>query len=100
MLRLLLRPGGAMARSFLKYATPVLVNEVLWGLGVSVMTAVMGHMAISTDMLAAHAIMGNIDKFSTVACFGIAGATAVIVGKRIGEGAGRDGGLLLWAAAC
>ena len=65
MLRLLLRPGGAMARSFLKYATPVLVNEVLWGLGVSVMTAVMGHMAISTDMLAAHAIMGNIDKFST-----------------------------------
>ena len=33
MLRLLLRPGGAMARSFLKYATPVLVNEVLWGLG-------------------------------------------------------------------
>ena len=90
MLRLLLRPGGAMARSFLKYATPVLVNEVLWGLGVSVMTAVMGHMAISTDMLAAHAIMGNIDKFSTVACFGIAGATAVIVGKRIGEGAGRE----------
>ena len=82
--------GGAMARSFLKYATPVLVNEVLWGLGVSVMTAVMGHMAISTDMLAAHAIMGNIDKFSTVACFGIAGATAVIVGKRIGEGAGRE----------
>lgn len=99
MLRLLLRPGGAMARSFLKYATPVLVNEVLWGLGVSVMTAVMGHMAISTDMLAAHAIMGNIDKFSTVACFGIAGATAVIVGKRIGEGAGREEVYSL-AAAC
>lgn len=90
MLRLLLRPGGAMARSFLKYATPVLVNEVLWGLGVSVMTAVMGHMAISTDMLAAHAIMGNIDKFSTVSCFGLAGATAVIIGKRIGEGASKD----------
>ena len=74
MPRLLLRPGRAMVHSFLKYATPVLVNEVLWGLGVSVMTA----------------IMGNIDKFSTVACFGVAGATAVIVGKRIGEGAGRE----------
>ena len=90
MLRLLLRPGGAMARSFLKYATPVLVNEVLWGLGVSVMTAVMGHMAISTDMLAAHAIMGNIDKFTTVSCFGLAGATAVILGKAIGEGTDKD----------
>ena len=90
MPRLLLRPGWDMVRSFLKYATPVLVNEVLWGLGVSVMTAIMGHMAISTDILAAYAIMGNIDKFSTVACFGVAGATAVIVGKRIGEGASRD----------
>ena len=90
MPRLLLRPGRAMVHSFLKYATPVLVNEVLWGLGVSVMTAIMGHMVISADMLAAYAIMGNIDKFSTVACFGVAGATAVIVGKRIGEGAGRE----------
>ena len=90
MPRLLLRPGWDMVRSFLKYATPVLVNEVLWGLGVSVMTAIMGHMAISTDILAAYAIMGNIDKFSTVACFGVAGATAVIVGKRIGEGADRE----------
>ena len=88
--RLLLRPGWDMVRSFLKYATPVLVNEVLWGLGVSVMTAIMGHMAISTDMLAAYAIMGNIDKFSTVACFGVAGAAAVIVGKRIGERADRE----------
>nr|WP_325194265.1 MATE family efflux transporter [uncultured Oscillibacter sp.] len=90
MPHLLLRPGRAMVHSFLKYATPVLVNEVLWGLGVSVMTAIMGHMVISADMLAAYAIMGNIDKFSTVACFGVAGATAVIVGKRIGEGAGRE----------
>ena len=88
--RLLLRPGWDMVRSFLKYATPVLVNEVLWGLGVSVMTAIMGHMVISTDMLAAYAIMGNIDKFSTVACFGVAGAAAVIVGKRIGERADRE----------
>ena len=88
--RLLLRPGWTMVRSFLKYATPVLVNEVLWGLGLSVMTAIMGHMAISADMLAAYAIMGNIDKFSTVACFGVAGAAAVIVGKQIGEGDPRE----------
>ena len=54
------------------------------------MTVIMGHMAISADMLAAYAIMGNIDKFSTVSCFGLAGATAVIIGKRIGEGASKD----------
>ena len=86
----LLRPGRAMVGSFAKYASPVIVNESFWGLGTTVMTAIMGHMAISADMLAAYAIMGNIDKFSTVTCFGVAGATAVIVGKRIGEGAGRE----------
>ena len=47
-------------------------------------------MAISEEMLAAYAIMGNIEKFSTVACYGISGASAVIVGKRIGEGAPRE----------
>ena len=50
----------------------------------------MGHMVISEEILAAYAIMGNIDKFSTVTCFGIAGASAVLVGKRIGEGASRE----------
>ena len=88
--KLLLRPGTVIARDFFKYASPVLLNESLWGLGVSVLTAIMGHMAISAEILAAHAIMGNIEKFSTVACFGVAGATSVIVGKRIGEGASKE----------
>ena len=86
----LLRPGTALIRDFVRYSIPVLVNDSLWGLGTTVITAIIGHMAISEEMLAAYAIMGNIDKFSTVACFGVAGASAVIVGKRIGEGASRD----------
>lgn len=86
----LFRPGRAMVRSFITYSAPVLLNESLWGLGTAAMTAIMGHMAVSTDILAAHAIMGNIDKFATVACFGIAGASAVIIGKRIGEGGSRE----------
>jgi Na+-driven multidrug efflux pump len=86
----LVRPGRAIVKSAVRYAGPVILNETLWGTGTSIMTAVMGHMAISADMLAAYAIMGNIDKFSTVACFGLAGATAVVVGKRIGEGAPRE----------
>jgi putative MATE family efflux protein len=86
----LLCPGRAILKSAAVYAGPVILNETLWGLGTTVITAIMGHMAISADMLAAYAIMGNIDKFSTVACFGVAGATAVIVGKRIGERAGKE----------
>ena len=86
----ILRPGGAIWRDFAKYSAPVLVSETLWGLGVSVLTAIMGHMAISAEMLAAYAVMGNIEKFATVACFGVAGAASVMVGKRIGEGADKE----------
>ena len=87
---LILRPGKEMVRSFVRYATPVLFNETFWGLGTTMMTVIMGHMLISEEMLAAYAIMGNIDKFATVGCFGLSGATAVIVGKYIGEGKSND----------
>lgn len=86
----LLRPGRAVIHTFAKYASPVLLNETLWGLGTTMMTVILGHMAASADMLSAYAIMGNIDKFTTVSCFGLAGAAAVILGKRIGEGAPKD----------
>lgn len=86
----LFRPGTAIVKSAVRYSGPVIINESLWGLGTSVMTSIMGHMTISTDMLAAYAIMGNIDKFATVACFGIAGASAVLIGKSIGEGQSKE----------
>ena len=83
-------PGWDTFRVYLKNAAPILLNETMWGLGTTMMTVIMGHMLISADMLAAFAIMGNIDKFTTVSCFGLAGASAVMVGKRIGEGADRE----------
>ena len=59
-------------------------------MGLSMLTVIMGHMANSQDMLAAYALIGNIDKLSTVVCFGLAAAAAVIVGKEIGEGGTAD----------
>lgn len=91
MPRQFLRPGRDTAAA--SSATPPRCSSTrtLWGLGTTVMTAILGHMADSADMLAAYTIMGNVDKFTTVSCFGLAGATAVILGKSIGEGASRDG---------
>ena len=86
----LLRPGREITRSFVKYSSPVVCNEALWSLGTSMLTVIMGHMANSQDMLAAHALVGYIDKFATVICFGLAAAAAVMVGKEIGEGRSRD----------
>ncbi len=90
ILRALLCPGKEFFRKTIHYSAPVILNETLWSAGVSTVTVIMGHMAISADMLAAHAIMGNIDKIATVSCFGVANAASVMVGKRIGEGASKD----------
>ena len=88
--RCILRPGRAIVRSFLTYSTPVVCNEAMWSIGTSMLTVIMGHMANSQDMLAAYALVGNIDKLSTVVCFGLAGSAAVIVGKEIGQGHSRE----------
>ena len=82
----ILRPGKAIFRSFVKFSTPVLLNETLWGTGTSLYTVIMGHMAGSTDLISAYTVAGNVDRMVTVAIFGIAGAAAVIVGKEVGMG--------------
>lgn len=86
----ILRPGRGILRSFIRYSAPVVGNEALWSTGTSMLTVIMGHMANSQDMLAAYALIGNIDRISTVFCFGIAAAAAVIVGKEIGQGSSRE----------
>ena len=74
----------------MKYSIPVVCNEALWSVGTSMLTVIMGHMSNSQDMLAAYALIGNIDKISTVVCFGIAASAAVMVGKEIGQGHDRE----------
>ena len=86
----LARPGGEMLRRFVKYSSPVLVNELFWGLGNSLLTVILGHTVISVEFLAANAVMGNLNRLFLVVCFGLGAATAVMVGKAIGEGQSRE----------
>lgn len=86
----LARPGGEMLRRFVKYSSPVLVNELFWGLGNSLLTVILGHTVISVEFLAANAVMGNLNRLFLVVCFGLGAATAVMVGKAIGEGQSQE----------
>lgn len=79
-------PGADMPRRFLRYSAPVLINETLWGTGFSLITVIMGHMAESSDLIAAYTLAGNIDRLMTSGIYGIAAAAAIIVGKEIGTG--------------
>lgn len=83
---LLLRPGGDMLRRFLKYGGLVVFNETTWGLGTSVFPTIMGHMAGSTEILAAYTVAGNADKICMVISFGLSTTAAVIIGREVGAG--------------
>ena len=89
-LRAMLRPGREMLRRFVKYASPVVVNEAIWGLGNSLLTVIIGYTTISVEFLAAYAVTGNLGRLFLVVCFGLGAATAVVVGKAIGEGKSHD----------
>ena len=83
-------PGWEMVRRFIKYSWPVLLNEVAWGLGNSMLTVVLGYTVVSVDFLAAYAVTGNLGRLFLVVCFGLGAATAVMVGKAIGEGQSQE----------
>lgn len=83
---LMLRPGRIIAGDFIKYSLPVVLNEGMWSLAMSLFSIIMGHMPDSTPILAAYTIAGNIDRMAAVALFAAGNATAVIIGRDIGCG--------------
>lgn len=80
----LLRPGKAIVQDFAKYSLPVVMNETLWGTGVSVYPAIFGRMGEAA--IAAYTVAGNIDRVVMVLVFGFGSAAAVMIGKEIGRG--------------
>ncbi len=85
-LRAVLCPGLETVKRFAQYATPVVLNETLWGLGTSLYPTIMGHMAGSKEILAAYAVAGNVEKVCTVAVMAVAATTAIIIGETVGAG--------------
>ncbi|MDL2288794.1 MATE family efflux transporter [Oscillospiraceae bacterium OttesenSCG-928-F05] len=89
-LKAIFRPGMVIFRDYVKYATPVVINEVLWSLGVSLYPVIFGHMRDSSDIVAAYSISGNIERIVGVFSFAIAGSAAIMVGKAIGAGETKE----------
>ena len=85
-LGLMLRPGRIIAGDFIKYSLPVVLNEGMWSLAMSLFSIIMGHMPNSTPILAAYTIAGNIDRMAAVALFAAGNTAAVIIGREIGCG--------------
>ncbi len=69
---------------YMQYGLPVLLNEMLWSLGSSVLSIIIGHMG--TAFVAANSICGVMFQCITVISHGLNAAAGVIAGNTIGEG--------------
>lgn len=74
----------SMLKSLFKHSSSVVMNEVIWSIGVSIQSMIFGK--IGVEAVAAHSITSVVQQLSTVVVFGIASAASVLVGKAIGEG--------------
>ncbi len=69
---------------FVKIALPVMINESLWGLGISVQNSIFAH--AGTDAITAYNITSTISQLTWVFFIGLGNGIGVIIGKFIGAG--------------
>ena len=86
--RWLLNLKSGLAQDYLKNSLPVVSNELLWGVGFSLLNLIIGRMGASYT--SAMSIVSVLNQLVSVFTFGMAAASVVVVGKTIGEGRFSD----------
>jgi putative MATE family efflux protein len=76
--------SGAFIRQFIATCTPVIANEFMWGLGVTIYSLAYGRMG--DGAVAAITIATTIQDIVIVLFQGLSAATAVILGNELGAG--------------
>lgn len=72
-----------LLRDYVRYSMPVVLNELMWGLGTSANTAIIGH--LGSEAVAANSVAQVARQLAQVVVFGISSATAIWLGKTLGE---------------
>lgn len=79
----LLERDPLLMKDFRVYAMPVLLNELAWGTGMAMISAIVGH--LGSAAVAAHSVTQVSRQLAMVVALGVASATAILCGKAIGE---------------
>lgn len=83
-LRHILGFDRALFADYLRYASPVIISEVIWSTGIATHAMILGR--LGEDAVAASAICSVVQQFGTVFVFGVANACGVVIGKTVGSG--------------
>ena len=80
----LFRSNKLLSQDFLRLSVPALLNDVIWSVGFSMYSVILGHMG--TDAVAANSFVVIVRNFGTILCFGTANAAGILLGNIIGRG--------------
>ena len=67
---------------FWKYTSPILGNEVVWGIGFTMYSVIMGH--LGTDAVAANSIANIVKNLIACFCLGLGSGGGIMVGNELG----------------
>ena len=81
---LLHRGDRELARDFRRCALPILGAGLLWGVGYTGYTAIMGH--LGADAAAANAVASVVRDLLCCVCNGLCAAAGIVVGNELGAG--------------
>lgn len=82
--RYLVRLDRRLCKDFWKYVAPVLGNEIVWGVGFTMSSVIMGHMG--SDAVAANSIASVAKNLLICLCIGIGSGGAIMIGNELGAG--------------
>lgn len=80
----LLHIDGTMLKDYIRVGMPLILANGIWGIAMSVQTAILGRMG--DDTIAANSIATTIFQVVSVVCYASGNASSVIIGKTVGEG--------------
>ena len=72
--------NAPLSGDFWRYASPVIANELLWGLGVSAISGILGH--LEKAAVAANAVAQVARQLSMIIAFGVSAAATIEIGKK------------------
>lgn len=99
-MRLCFRGDKPLAKDYWRYSLPMLGDYLVWGVGFTMYSVIMGH--LGSDAVAANSIANIVKNLIVSFCTGLANGGGIIVGNELGMGnleqAKKVGGLL-WKMA-
>lgn len=78
------RVDKELFRQYLRIGSPILLANALWACAMATQSAILGHMGEAA--IAANSVATTVFQLVTVITYASASATAIVIGKTIGEG--------------